>query len=119
MSLFGQPKPSLFGQSQPAQTAQPAQTSLFGQSLGGNQQQTNAFGGSLFQQKQQQPQQQQQPQPQQQQQQQQQMPALSQSQAQLSNSLWQPGKETPRMQKQNIYDIKVEFADHTRSKTHP
>lgn len=65
MSLFGQPKPSLFGQSQ-AMQAQP-------------QQQGNALGASIVGQ----------------QQQPQQMPTLSQSQAQLSSSLWQPGKETP------------------------
>ncbi|KAF5674499.1 nuclear pore NUP57 [Fusarium heterosporum] len=76
MSLFGQSKPSLFGQSQAAQTAAPAQNTgfSFGQS---QQQQSNTLGASM-----------QQPQPQQ-------MPALSQSQAQLSNSLWQPGMETP------------------------
>ncbi|KAH7126273.1 nucleoporin complex subunit 54-domain-containing protein [Dactylonectria estremocensis] len=64
MSLFGQAKPSLFGQSQPVQTPQP--------------QQGNTLGVSMVQQ-----------------QQTQQMPTLSQSQAQLANSLWQPGKETP------------------------
>ncbi|KAM0426199.1 hypothetical protein ACHAPT_008549 [Fusarium lateritium] len=80
MSLFGQPKPtgSLFGQSQPAQTAQPAQTQGFGfgQSQAGTQP-VNSLAASI------------------QQHQSQQMPTLSQSQAQLANSLWQPGKETP------------------------
>ncbi|KAF4965931.1 hypothetical protein FSARC_6318 [Fusarium sarcochroum] len=77
MSLFGQAKPSLFGQSQPAQTATPTQNTGFGFGQSQQQQQGNTLGASI-----------QQPQPQQ-------MPALSQSQAQLSNSLWQPGKETP------------------------
>ncbi|KAG5986439.1 hypothetical protein E4U54_005416, partial [Claviceps lovelessii] len=83
MSLFGQPKPlgsgGLFAQSQPAQQSQPAHPagSVFGQTLGG--QQMNTTGNSMIGQ-------QQQVQP---------MPALSQSQAQLSSSLWQPGKETP------------------------
>ncbi|KAI8723803.1 hypothetical protein NCS52_00237100 [Fusarium sp. LHS14.1] len=83
MSLFGQPKPtgSLFGQSQPAQTAQPAQTQGFGfgqSQMGPQPVKINSLAASI-----------------QQQQQAQQMPALSQSQAQLANSLWQPGKETP------------------------
>ncbi|KAF4444045.1 hypothetical protein F53441_11262 [Fusarium austroafricanum] len=77
MSLFGQAKPSLFGQSQPAQPAAPAQNTGFGFGQSQQQQQGNTFGASI------------------QQQQPQQMPTLSQSQAQLSNSLWQPGKETP------------------------
>ncbi|KAF9766131.1 hypothetical protein IL306_001487 [Fusarium sp. DS 682] len=77
MSLFGQAKPSLFGQSQPAQIAAPAQSTGFGLGQSQQQQQSNTLGASI-----------QQPQPQQ-------MPTLSQSQAQLSNSLWQPGKETP------------------------
>ena len=86
MSLFGQPKPlgsgGLFGQTQTTQQAQPAQQtgSFFGQTLPGQQGSTlgnTMIGG--------------------QQQQVQQMPALAQSQAQLSSSLWQPGKETPRM----------------------
>ncbi|RGP75215.1 nuclear pore nup57 [Fusarium sporotrichioides] len=77
MSLFGQAKPSLFGQSQPAQAAAPAQNTGFSFGQSQQQQQGGAFGASI-----------QQSQPQQ-------MPALSQSQAQLSNSLWQPGKETP------------------------
>ncbi|KAI1062712.1 hypothetical protein LB506_005918 [Fusarium annulatum] len=77
MSLFGQTKPSLFGQSQPAQTTAPNQSTVFGLGQPQQQQQGNTLGASI-----------QQPQPQQ-------MPALSQSQAQLSNSLWQPGKETP------------------------
>lgn len=84
MSLFGQAKPSLFGQTQTVQTPQPVQPSNFpywqGQNLNGTQQQANTLGASMVQQ-----------------QQSQQMPTLSQSQAQLSNSLWQPGKETPRM----------------------
>lgn len=68
----------MFGQSQPAQTNTQNQNTgfSFGQS---QQQQGNTLGASI------------------QQQQPQQMPALSQSQAQLSNSLWQPGMETPRM----------------------
>ncbi|KAH7013590.1 nucleoporin complex subunit 54-domain-containing protein [Ilyonectria destructans] len=82
MSLFGQAKPSLFGQTQTVQTPQPVQHSNFpyhqGQTLNGTQQQGNTLGASMVQQ-----------------QQSQQMPTLSQSQAQLSNSLWQPGKETP------------------------
>jgi nuclear pore complex protein Nup54 len=112
MSLFAQaaattqakPTLSLFGQPQTAQATQPAQPnrSIFGQTLGApqqqlqpqqlqqqqlqqqqlqQQQQTNALGGSFLVPQQQQAQQ---------------MPALSQSQAQLSSSLWQPGKETPR-----------------------
>ncbi|KAM0321025.1 hypothetical protein ACHAPQ_009789 [Fusarium lateritium] len=76
MSFFGQTRPSMFGQSQPAQTTTQTQNTgfSFGQS---QQQQGNTLGASI------------------QQQQPQQMPALSQSQAQLSNSLWQPGMETP------------------------
>ncbi|RSL49328.1 hypothetical protein CEP53_009196 [Fusarium sp. AF-6] len=83
MSLFSQTKPttSLFGQSQPiAQNTQPAQTQGFGfgQSQAGPQpMKINSLAASI------------------QQQQAQQMPTLSQSQAQLANSLWQPGKETP------------------------
>ncbi|KAH7316659.1 putative nuclear pore protein NUP57 [Stachybotrys elegans] len=82
MSLFGQPKPSgfggMFGQSQPLQQSQPVQTapSLFGATQTNTQQQ--ALGSSMLQT-----------------QQAQQLPSLSQSQAQLSSSLWQPGKETP------------------------
>ncbi|KZL83579.1 nucleoporin nup44 [Colletotrichum incanum] len=111
MSLFGAPKPAgqtggLFGgggfggstlgqstQQQPQQqqqqqgNQQQGGLSLFGQT----QNQGNAFGNSMAQS--------QQPQQQQQQQQQQQMPSLSQSQAQLSSSLWQPGRETPQNQK--------------------
>lgn len=79
MSLFGQAKPSLFGQSQATQASAPAQNTGFSFGQSQQQQQGGAFGASI-----------QQSQPQQ-------MPALSQSQAQLSNSLWQPGKETPRM----------------------
>ena len=79
MSLFGQGKTSLFGQTQPAQTAAPAQNTGFGFGQSQQQQQGSTLGASI-----------QQPQAQQ-------MPTLSQSQAQLSNSLWQPGKETPRM----------------------
>ncbi|KZZ98951.1 hypothetical protein AAL_02502 [Moelleriella libera RCEF 2490] len=86
MSLFGQPKPSnsggLFGQAQPAQQTQAMSQptgSVFGQTLGGQQ----TFMGQP-QQSQSQPQQQVQ-----------QMPTLSQSQAQLSSSLWHPGKDTP------------------------
>lgn len=84
MSFFGQSKPmgagGLFGQSQTTQQAQPTQqtNSVFGQTLGG--QQGSSLGNSMMGQ----------------QQQVQQMPALAQSQAQLSSSLWQPGKETPR-----------------------
>lgn len=89
MSLFGQPKPpfgggSMFGQPQQAQQAQPQQQgSMFGQSFGGAQQQQqqhqqhNQLAAS-------------------QQQQAQQMPTLSQNKAELSNSLWHPGKETHR-----------------------
>ncbi|RBR24007.1 uncharacterized protein FIESC28_03120 [Fusarium coffeatum] len=77
MSLFGQQKPSLFGQTQSAQTAAPAQNTGFGFGQSQQQQQGSTLGASI-----------QQPQAQQ-------MPTLSQSQAQLSNSLWQPGKETP------------------------
>lgn len=91
MSLFGQAKPlggSLFGQPQPAQTTQqPQQTGgLFAQSTANQQQQQqqpqqgNTLGNSMMAQSQQA----------------QQMPTLSQSQAQLSSSLWSPGKETPR-----------------------
>jgi nuclear pore complex protein Nup54 len=85
MSLFGQAKPlgsgGLFGQSQIAQQTQPAQQtgSVFGQTMGG--QQASTMGNPMMGQ----------------QQQVQQMPTLAQSQAQLSSSLWQPGKETPRM----------------------
>ncbi|KAF4872190.1 Nucleoporin NUP57 [Colletotrichum siamense] len=112
MSLFGAPKPAgqtgggLFGgggfgstlgqstqQPQQQQQQQPAQQqgglSLFGQPQQ-NQGSTLGFGQSSAQ-----PQQGQQ----QQQQQQQQMPSLSQSQAQLSSSLWQPGRDTPQNQK--------------------
>lgn len=84
MSLFGQSKPfgsgGLFAQSQPAQQAAPTQTttSSFGQTLGAGQQRPG-LGNSMMSQPQQA----------------QQMPTLSQSQAQLSSSLWQPGKETP------------------------
>ncbi|KAG6008438.1 hypothetical protein E4U21_004460 [Claviceps maximensis] len=94
MSLFGQPKPlgsgGLFGQSQTTQQSQPAHPtgSVFGQTLGG--QQTNNVSNSIIGQ----------------QQQVQQMPALSQSQAQLSSSLWQPGKETPH-QKPILDQIKL------------
>lgn len=85
MSLFGQNKgfgsTGLFGQSQTTQQNQTPQptTSSFGQTLGASQQRL-ALGNSMISP----------------QQQVQQMPALSQSQAQLSSSLWQPGKETPR-----------------------
>lgn len=86
MSLFGQPKGfssgGMFAQSQPAQQAQPTQqtNNPFGQTMGGGQQ-GSVLGNSMMQQPQQV----------------QQMPALAQSAAQLSSSLWQPGKETPRM----------------------
>lgn len=86
MSLFGQSKGfgsgGLFAQSQPAQQSQPTQptSNTFGQTLGGAQQ-GGGLGSSMMQQPQQV----------------QQMPALAQSAAQLSSSLWQPGKETPRM----------------------
>lgn len=74
MSLFGQS--TTLGQPQASQGMQAQQnTGAFGQS-----QQNNNLGGSMMVQ----------------QQQSQQMPTLSQSQAQLSSSLWQPGKETPR-----------------------
>lgn len=84
MSLFGQqPKTgSIWGQQQqPAQqTPTTQQTSNpFGQTLGGTQQRSG-LGNSMASPPQQM----------------QQMPTLSQSQAQLSSSLWQPGKETPR-----------------------
>ncbi|KAJ3472017.1 hypothetical protein NLG97_g11361 [Lecanicillium saksenae] len=75
MSLFGQPKTgSVWGQQQPAQQSTTTQqtSSPFGQTLGGTQGVVSPP------------------------QQTQQMPTLSQSQAQLSSSLWQPGKETPR-----------------------
>ncbi|OAQ67295.1 nuclear pore protein NUP57 [Pochonia chlamydosporia 170] len=91
MSLFGQPKPlgsgGLFGQTQTAQQTQPAQQtgSVFGQTMGGQQ----LPGASIAQQ-----------------QQVQQMPTLAQSQAQLSSSLWQPGKETPH-QKPILDQIKL------------
>ncbi|EFY96122.1 hypothetical protein MHUMG1_01135 [Metarhizium humberi] len=94
MSLFGQPKPmgsgGFFGQSQATQQAQPAQQtgSVFGQTMGS--QQPGALGNSMMAQ----------------QQQVQQMPALAQSQAQLSSSLWQPGKETPH-QKPILDQIKL------------
>ncbi len=81
MSLFGQPKTgSVWGQ-QPAQQTSTTQqnSSPFGQTLGSTQQGTG-LGNSVVSPNHQA----------------QQMPALSQSQAQLSSSLWQPGKETPR-----------------------
>ncbi|KAF1733132.1 hypothetical protein ACQRIT_003746 [Beauveria bassiana] len=77
MSLFGQPKTgSVWGQQQTQQT-QPT-SNAFGQTLGGTPQRTG-LGNSVMSPPQQT----------------QQMPTLSQSQAQLSSSLWQPGKETP------------------------
>ncbi|KAJ6780815.1 hypothetical protein PWT90_09303 [Aphanocladium album] len=81
MSLFGQPKTgSVWGQQQPAQQTPTTQqtSSPFGQTLGGTQQRSG-LGNSVVSPPQQT----------------QQMPTLSQSQAQLSSSLWQPGKETP------------------------
>lgn len=85
MSLFGQNKGlasgGLFAQSQPAQSAPTVQQAAnpFGQTLGAAQQRAG-LGNSIMGQPQQVAQ----------------MPALSQSQAQLSSSLWQPGKEAPR-----------------------
>ena len=81
MSLFGQPKTgSVWGQQPSTQTPTAQQNSNpFGQTLGGTQQRTG-LGNSMLSPPQQT----------------QQMPTLSQSQAQLSSSLWQPGKETPR-----------------------
>ncbi|WYZ39537.1 hypothetical protein EsH8_III_001451 [Colletotrichum jinshuiense] len=111
MNLFGASKPagqtgglfggggfggSTLGQStqQQQQQQQPGNQQQGGMSLfGQTQNQGNTFGNSMAQS--QQPQQQQQ----QQQQQHQQMPSLSQSQAQLSSSLWQPGRDTPQNQK--------------------
>ncbi|GJN69342.1 nuclear pore protein NUP57 [Purpureocillium lilacinum] len=95
MSLFGQSKGfgsgGLFAQSQPAQQSQPTQptSNTFGQTLGGAQQ-GGGLGSSMMQQPQQV----------------QQMPALAQSAAQLSSSLWQPGKETPH-QKPILDQIKL------------
>ncbi|KAJ6446881.1 nuclear pore protein NUP57 [Purpureocillium lavendulum] len=95
MSLFGQPKSfgsgGLFSQSQPAQQTQQSQPTgnTFGQTLGAGQQ-GPGLGNSMMQQSQQV----------------QQMPALAQSAAQLSSSLWQPGKETPH-QKPILEQIKL------------
>lgn len=95
MSLFGQPKSfgsgGLFSQSQPAPQAQQMQqpSNVFGQTLGGGQQ------GSVLASSVMQPPQQVQP-----------MPALAQSAAQLTSSLWQPGKETPH-QKPILDQIKL------------
>lgn len=85
MSLFGKPRAlgsgGFFSQSQPAQPTQPTQPTgnAFGQTLGAGQQ--GAAPGAPAVQPSQQVQQ---------------MPVLAQSVAQLSSSLWQPGKETPR-----------------------
>ncbi|POR30904.1 Nucleoporin nup44 [Tolypocladium paradoxum] len=95
MSLFGQSKGfgsgSLFAQSQPAQQTQPTQqtNNPFGQTMGVGQQ-GSVLGSAMMQQPQQV----------------QQMPALAQSAAQLSSSLWQPGKETPH-QKPILEQIKL------------
>ncbi|PHH84167.1 hypothetical protein CDD83_2367 [Cordyceps sp. RAO-2017] len=92
MSLFGQPKPfgsaGLFSQSQPPQQTQPMQqpSNSFGQTMAAGQQ----LGNSAMQPPQQV----------------QQMPVLAQSAAQLSSSLWQPGKETPH-QKPILEQIKL------------
>lgn len=67
-----------FSQSQPAQQTQQT-NNAFGQTLGSGPQ-GSTFGASAMQPPQQV----------------QQMPVLAQSAAQLSSSLWQPGKETPR-----------------------
>ncbi|ODA83641.1 hypothetical protein RJ55_02156 [Drechmeria coniospora] len=86
MSLFGQSKgfasAGLFSQSQPAQQPQPAQQAggVLGQTM-----------GAAVMQPSQQPQQ---------------MPALAQSAAQLSSSLWQPGREAPH-QKPILDQIKL------------
>ncbi|KAG6147847.1 hypothetical protein E4U28_005959 [Claviceps purpurea] len=95
MSMFGQTKPAgsggLFGQPQPAQQSQPtAASSIFGQAMA-NQQNNNTTGNNALGQ----------------QQNAQQMPALSQSQAQLSSSLWQPGRDTPHQQKPIVDQIKL------------
>lgn len=87
MSLFGQSKGfgsgSLFGQAPGAQQAPQQQTgSAFGYIMGNNQQR-QGLGNSIASPSQQS----------------QQMPSLSQSQAQLSSSLWQPGKDIPRKSK--------------------
>ncbi len=99
MSVFGQPKPafgtgSIFSQPQQTQQAQPQQQgSIFGQAFGAGQQQQqqqqqhNMLAGSLAAP----------------QQQAHQMPALSQNKAELSNSLWQVGKETHRKDAQKAF----------------
>ncbi|PHH82282.1 hypothetical protein CDD82_6462 [Ophiocordyceps australis] len=79
---------------QPQQQQQPLQplqtSSLFGNAIGGQKQHGNVFGGSMG------------PQPQPINQ----MPPLAQSAAELSSSLWQPGKETPH-QKPMIEQIRL------------
>lgn len=80
MSIFGQAKTSSAWGQQPTMSTPTAQqtSNPFGQTLGGMQQRSNLVNSMASPP-----------------QQTQQMPALSQSQAQLSSSLWQPGKETP------------------------
>ncbi|PHH61024.1 hypothetical protein CDD81_846 [Ophiocordyceps australis] len=105
MSLSGQPKPwgtgslfppsqimqQVYQQQQQQQQQQPPQTSsLFGNTMGSQQQQGNALGASMGQQMQPANQ----------------MPTLAQSAAELSTSLWQPGKETPH-QKPIIEQIRL------------
>lgn len=107
MSLFGQSKgfgtSSVFGQPQTSQQAPSQQTgSPFGQTMGGNQQRTG-LGASIASPPQQS----------------QQMPALSQSQAQLSSSLWQPGKETPRKFDRPMSTLVAKTDHQCRPKAHP